>query len=566
MYRSHIWFFVLLSAALVLVPAYSCKRGNRAPEAPTAPEGHAYCAKDTTYAYRAVVIDPDGDSVSLRFDWGDGTLSEWSGWFDSGETTALTHAWTDTGAYEVRAWAQDQEHLASGFSAPLFVTVHLSPDVPAQPSGPDQGAQDSAYTFASVAYHPEGIAVAIRFAWGDGDTAEWSTFVAPGESVRASHAWTDTGTYLVTAQARDTSTGRSQWSSAQAISVHPPDTLIKWRVHLDASLRAAPAIDPDGTIYIGSADSSLYALKPDGTFKWSYETEGHVISSPAIADDGAVCFCSDDRYIYCVNAHGTLRWRYLLACSVTSAPAVADDGTVYVGSDGRYLHAFTPDGALKWFFLTDAVVKASPAVAADGTIYIGAADFFAVNPDSTLKWRYHTAGNAQSSPAIAADGTVYFGSTDGYLYALNPDGTLKWRCQTGGNIESSPAIAADSTVYIGSTDNFFYALNTNGTLKWRYETQAPVHGPPAVATDGTVYFGSDDNALYALYHDGTLKWRYETGENVEAAATIGPDGTIYFVSFDGYLYALRGTSPLADSPWPKAYHDIKNTGRVGGGK
>ena len=32
----------------------------------------------------------------------------------------------------------------------------------------------------------------------------------------------------------------------------------------------------------------------------------------------------------------------------------------------------------------------------------------------------------------------------------------------------------------------------------------------------------------------------------------------------GSFYALRGTSPLADSPWPKFQHDLRNTGRVGG--
>jgi outer membrane protein assembly factor BamB len=111
-----------------------------------------------------------------------------------------------------------------------------------------------------------------------------------------------------------------------------------------------------------------------------------------------------------------------------------------------------------------------------------------------------------------------------------------------------------------------YALNADSTQRWTYVVGGSVLGSAAVAADGTVYFGSADNYLYALNPDGTLKWRYETGDNIVSSPAISPDGTIYFTSCDGYLYAIKGTSPLADSPWPKSYHDLKNTGRVGGGR
>ena len=557
----------LSSAALTLVAAawLSCT-SDHAPDVPAVPTGPAFCFKDTTYTFQTVVSDPDGDSVAVRFDWGDSTLSAWSDFFASGETIELTHAWSDTGTYMVRAWAQDQEYVASDFSDGLSVMVVLSPDAPSEPAGPDQGAQDSSYTFTSFAFNPESTMVAIRFAWGDGDTSDWSSFVASGESVGMSHVWPDTGTYRVRAQARDTGTGRSQWSPTHDIFIHPPDTLLKWRLRLDAGKNLSPAIGPDGTIYVAAADSSLYAVSPDGTLKWRYQTGRYVQSSPALAADGTVYFWADDNWFYAVDSGGALKWRYQLIWSVTSCPAVAADGTIYVGSYGSYLRALDPDGTLKWFILANGVIASSPAVAADGTIYFGAVGLYALNPDSTLKWRYTSTGNVPSSPAIAADGTICFGSTDHYVYAMNPDGTLKWKYETGGNIESSPVIAPDGTVYIGSIDNHLYALNPDGTLKWKYATQQPVRATPVVAADGVVCFGSDDNALYALYPDGSLKWRYETGDNVAAGATIGTDGTIIFVSHDGYLYALKGTSPLADTPWPKFHHDLRNTGRVGGGR
>ena len=190
--------------------------------------------------------------------------------------------------------------------------------------------------------------------------------------------------------------------------------------------------------------------------------------------------------------------------------------------------------------------------------------------EGILKWRYQTCDEIGfSSPAIGSDGTVYFGSDDGWLYALNPDGTLKWRYLIESELPSSPAIGSDGTVYIGANEHYIlYALNPDGTLKWRYDVQeGTIYPSPAIASDGTVYVGSNDGSLYALNTDGTLKWRYQTkGPIVFSSPAIAPDGTVFIGAVDGALYAIQGSGTLADSPWPKFHHDLKNTGRVGGGR
>ncbi len=48
----------------------------------------------------------------------------------------------------------------------------------------------------------------------------------------------------------------------------------------------SPAVDADGTIYIGS-DGGVDAINPDGTTKWSYSTNGYG-GSPIIAHDGSL--------------------------------------------------------------------------------------------------------------------------------------------------------------------------------------------------------------------------------------------------------------------------------------
>jgi hypothetical protein len=200
----------------------SCKT-NHAPDVPDRPVGPDYCFRDSTYVFTAVASDPDGDNVALRFDWGDSTASHWEGWFASGETVVFTHAWSDTGTYEVRVSAQDHL-LTSEFSEArtVQVTMRLPPETPGEPSGPDIGGRDTSYDFQAGAGHPDWLQVAIRFAWGDGDTSDWSEFVLPYGPVEMSHSWSTPDTYLVRAQARDTYGLTSQWSEPHDIVIRPP--------------------------------------------------------------------------------------------------------------------------------------------------------------------------------------------------------------------------------------------------------------------------------------------------------------------------------------------------------
>ncbi len=305
---------------------------------------------------------------------------------------------------------------------------------------------------------------------------------------------------------------------------------------------SSPAIGADGTVYVGSRNGILYAIKSDGTgSKWSYTTGGAIVSSPAIGADGTVYVGSYDNNLYAINSDGTLKWNYATGNDVTSSPAIGADGTVYVGSYDHYLYAINPNGTLKWNYTSGNSVASSPAIGADGTVYVGSHDhkLYAINPSGTLKWSYTTGGWVYSSPAIGADGTVYVGSLDRNLYAINPDGTLKWSYTTGDWVDSSPALGADGTVYVGSYDNYLYAINPNGTLKWSYATGDDVTSSPAIGADGTVYVGSYDNRLYAINPNGTLKWSYSTGDYVSSSPAIGADGTVYVGSCSNRLYAIK---------------------------
>ena len=541
------------------------------PEVPAVPIGPNVCFKDTTYSFKSVTTDRYGDSVSIRFNWGSDT-SDWSQFVASGETAAANYAWPNAGHYRVTAQARDPNLHVTDWSGPLEIDViqREGPNTPTVPSGPYRGGVDSTYKFTASASHPQHLTVAIRFDWGDGDTSAWSAFVDENTTVTDSHRWSIPDTYEVKAQARDTGNATSGWSDPRNIIIRPRDTMRIWRYRINPGLAtsniSSPAIGSDGTIYVGSQDSLLYAINSDSTLKWRFPAEGVVRSSPAIGADGTVYISSFSHRLYAVNpADGSLKWSYLTHGDISSSAAIAADGTIIFGSYDDTIYALNPDGTLKWKYGTGQDVYSSPSIAADGTVYCGSNDdyLYALTSSGTLKWRFETNRDIQGSPAIGPDGTVYIGSRDGILYAINPDSTLKWTLLTNSQIYGSPAVAPDGTIYVGSSDNLFYAVNPDGSTKWRYVTGDDVNSSPAISTNGTIYFGSNDDNLYALSPDSALVFKYPTDNDIESSPTIGADGKVYFVGYDGYLYQLKGTSPLAGSAWPKFRHDLKNAGRVG---
>src|SRR6185503_505496 len=66
----------------------------------------------------------------------------------------------------------------------------------------------------------------------------------------------------------------------------PPSADKKWEFEIGDAGPSSPAIASDGTIYVGSNERRLSALKTDGTKKSAFLTGDKVRSSPAIASAG----------------------------------------------------------------------------------------------------------------------------------------------------------------------------------------------------------------------------------------------------------------------------------------
>jgi outer membrane protein assembly factor BamB len=194
-------------------------------------------------------------------------------------------------------------------------------------------------------------------------------------------------------------TGNSVWSNAAIardgtvffgsldLSIYAVDSRGRelWQRPTGGFVTSSPAIGPGGTVYIGSFDGAIHALDPKtGSDRWSYTTDDHVYSSPALGER-SVYIASADGSVYAFDLRGNLRWRYDTGDTVRSSPVLgrAPRGgrrILYVGSANGSLYALDAStGRRRWSFDStprDPVLRdrndlnSSPALGRRG-VYIG---------------------------------------------------------------------------------------------------------------------------------------------------------------------------------------------------
>ena len=165
-----------------------------------------------------------------------------------------------------------------------------------------------------------------------------------------------------------------------------PDGTQRWRFQTAGPVRS-PSIGVDGTLYFANdritewrssaglvilVDSRLFALSPDGTERWSAGLEGAVWSGPAIDFDGSI-------YMGTYNSGGRT-WVFSPSGSLIRTvpsgsihtPIVAADGSLYYSFG--HVSAVDRKGLPRWRFEPDNTAHPAPAIGFDGRIYAGTSD------------------------------------------------------------------------------------------------------------------------------------------------------------------------------------------------
>jgi chitodextrinase len=217
---------------------------NAPPSAPVKPLGPALVESGVMYVYNGSAFDSDGDSVRLRCDWGDGSLSSWSTFVDSNVSVSFSHAWQNVSTYTVRMIAQDEHAANSSWSEPLTVVVSQAESSNESPVATfvlpaNISANQTVLFDASGCVDPDGVIVSYLWDFGDG---------TQGTGQMPTHYYASPGQYTVTLTVTDNSgltssasqlvvvSGQASGSSPQGMSGIPYLSILVLLVVLGAAL------------------------------------------------------------------------------------------------------------------------------------------------------------------------------------------------------------------------------------------------------------------------------------------------------------------------------------------
>ncbi len=157
-------------------------------------------------------IDPDGDQIYYWIEWGDGDTDEWSGPYDSGQSIIFGHIWHTPGIYIISVKSKDDFGAESGWGT-FIINIGSNPPETPQITGAEKGNPGNSYDFTFITSDEDGNQFYYWIDWGDGQTNQWIGPYTSGQVVTLPHTWSEKGTYLIKAKAKDTYNAESEWGT-----------------------------------------------------------------------------------------------------------------------------------------------------------------------------------------------------------------------------------------------------------------------------------------------------------------------------------------------------------------
>jgi PKD repeat protein len=137
--------------------------------------------------------DPDKDTLTYRWDFGDGAV---------GKNVTATHQYSTPNTYTVKLTVNDGKGgIGTATKILQVLAVNAAPSAP-QIAGTLSGHQNTAMTFSVTSTDADNNNVQYTIAWGDGTTTT-TNFTASGTPVTETHSWAHVGKYTMTVTATD---------------------------------------------------------------------------------------------------------------------------------------------------------------------------------------------------------------------------------------------------------------------------------------------------------------------------------------------------------------------------
>ncbi|GAO05536.1 PQQ-binding-like beta-propeller repeat protein [Anaeromyxobacter sp. PSR-1] len=365
-------------------------------------------------------------------------------------------------------------------------------------------------------------------------------------------------------------------------------TRLRWAQAAEIGATVAlspPAVDDVGTVVLGGSNGKVYRFDASGLpVGEPVQLPGGAAGTPAAAANAA-WIGTQAGNLYAVDDSGGLSLADCSPGEPLAGPPVLIGAWAVIGSQAGVIVVADTSGFCNQ---TSVLGPVTSPLAVTGAGYV-----MAVSSGSVLKFALPTSGVLRSewtgvgSPlpprvgdAVAqpfasdAGGSIWTVAQNGSLNRTDADATTT-TVATVPVGSSGPIVLADGSVVIGSGAGLLQRFSTAGAPPWT-ESEA-LNGVPAIplALAGerpALLVPTSTGRLYAVdADDGKIAWSVKlsaTGQALQPANVHGAPGaatsTAYVAGADGKLYAVIVDGQLdRAAPWPKAFHDPRNTGNAG---
>jgi len=164
------------------------------------------------------------------------------GFYDDATGQSASKSWSTIGTYTIGLKVTDNIGTTDTDTAQVSITSQ-APNKPSKPSGSTSGKAGEEYTYTSSTTDPDDDDVFYLFDWDDGTDSGWLGPHNSGDTVTASHTWTDQGNYQIKVKAKDTSGVESDWSDPLAISMPKNKAINPFMLFLERLMERFPILE-----------------------------------------------------------------------------------------------------------------------------------------------------------------------------------------------------------------------------------------------------------------------------------------------------------------------------------
>lgn len=337
-----------------------------------------------------------------------------------------------------------------------------------------------------------------------------------------------------------------------------------------AAIRAAPAVDADGRVYLHTAGRLVALQEHQGQPRllWEYPTACYAPGPVALVRDGSLRIHTADGFLHALQPSGRQAWAPAMVGEPLgwASPLVDHEGNTFVSAYDGGLIRVDPQGRIplsRWFRSRQRLD--TTGVIHEGVLYIGSEDGYVfaldlaqrgVNRFDHAAEQGYTGWFLNAALVLRDENELLAAAGDEHLYAFSLDGRLAWKTKVPGQMLASPAVDRYGHVYVGASKSLrgekssgrLVSLDAHShRIRWEYRCAGAVESTPVIGDDDLVYFGDNTGTIHAVDSRGQPCWTARVESPVRSRGAILAPRRLAFGLDNGTLVVLECTAGRATS-------------------